>query len=155
MRYIRFENCSSKSRKTLRSWCIYQKTQAGKARVLRRLGRDDIWSDKKQDLTCLYPTVHNARKTHCKIYSVIFGTKFSNLLFLYTCKTTMLNPMEIVFFKIRPLLEMIRVNCKKTEDEEAYWIDEMILFKGTKAGNLRQYMPKKPRNRASKCLCLQ
>nr|CAH7754833.1 unnamed protein product [Callosobruchus chinensis] len=50
------------------------------------------------------------------------------------------------FFKIRPLLEKIRENCNKTEDEELYSIDEMmILYKGTKAGNLRQYMPKKPK----------
>nr|CAH7712594.1 unnamed protein product [Callosobruchus chinensis] len=59
------------------------------------------------------------------------------------------------FFKIRPLLEKIRENCNKTEDEELYSIDEMmILYKGTKAGNLRQYMPKNPRNGASKCLCV-
>lgn len=49
-------------------------------------------------------------------------------------------------FKIRPLLEMIRRNCCKTKGENLYSIDEMmILYKGTKAGNLRQYMPKKPK----------
>ena len=49
-------------------------------------------------------------------------------------------------FKIRPLLEKIRLNCNKIEGENRYSIDEMmILYKGSKAGNLRPYMPKKPK----------
>ena len=49
-------------------------------------------------------------------------------------------------FKIRPLLDMIRANCIKTKGENLYSIDEMMIsYKGTKAGNLRQYMPKKPK----------
>ncbi|KAJ8928233.1 hypothetical protein NQ314_019180 [Rhamnusium bicolor] len=49
-------------------------------------------------------------------------------------------------FKIKPLLEEIRLNCIQIENEDLYYIDEMmILYKGTKAGSLRQYMPKKPK----------
>ncbi|XP_072384727.1 uncharacterized protein [Diabrotica undecimpunctata] len=49
-------------------------------------------------------------------------------------------------FKIRYLLERIRSNCNKTVGENQYSIDEkMISYKGTKTGNLRQYLPKKPR----------
>lgn len=49
-------------------------------------------------------------------------------------------------FKIRPMLDMIRANCIKTKGENLYSIDEMMIsYKGTKAGNLRQYMPKKPK----------
>lgn len=49
-------------------------------------------------------------------------------------------------FKIRPLLDMIRANCIKTKGENLYSVDEMMIsYKGTKAGNLRQYMPKKPK----------
>nr|CAH7732522.1 unnamed protein product [Callosobruchus chinensis] len=55
-------------------------------------------------------------------------------------------PKRKKHFDEMPLLEKIRENCNKTEDEELYSIDEMmILYKGTKAGNLRQYMPKKPK----------
>lgn len=56
-------------------------------------------------------------------------------------------------FKIRPLLEKIRQNCTHTKNENLYSVDEMmILYKGTKAGNLRQYMPKKPKKWGFKML---
>ncbi|KAI8435219.1 hypothetical protein MSG28_003575, partial [Choristoneura fumiferana] len=50
------------------------------------------------------------------------------------------------FFKIRPLLEQVRQNCLKIEEEGRYSIDEMMIpYKGTRAGSRRQYMPKKPK----------
>lgn len=48
------------------------------------------------------------------------------------------------YFKIRPVMEKIRQNCLKTEEEGQYSIDEMMMpYKGKKAGNRRQYLPKK------------
>lgn len=50
------------------------------------------------------------------------------------------------YFKIRPVMEKIRQNCLKTEEEEQYSIDEMMMpYKGKKAGNRRQYLPNKPK----------
>jgi hypothetical protein len=50
------------------------------------------------------------------------------------------------YFKIRPLLEAIRQNCLKLEEENRYSIDEMMVpYKGTRAGSRRQYLPKKPK----------
>lgn len=56
-------------------------------------------------------------------------------------------------FKIRPLIEMIRINFGRIKGEKLYSIVEMMIsYKGTKAGNLRQYLLKKPKNGVSKCL---
>lgn len=50
------------------------------------------------------------------------------------------------YFKIRPIMETIRQNCLKTEEETRFSIDEMVIpYKGTKAGKKRQYNPRKPR----------
>ena len=47
------------------------------------------------------------------------------------------------FFKIRPLIDHIRENCKKIEPENRQAVDEqMVKFKGRH--NAKQYMPKKP-----------
>lgn len=49
------------------------------------------------------------------------------------------------YFKLRPLLEKVRRNCLQFEEECDFSIDEMMVaYKGTRAGNRRQYMPKKP-----------
>lgn len=49
------------------------------------------------------------------------------------------------YYKIRPFIEKIRRNCLATEEETKYSIDEMTIpYKGTKAGNRRQYNPMKP-----------
>uniref|UniRef100_A0A6P7FCE4 PiggyBac transposable element-derived protein 2-like n=1 Tax=Diabrotica virgifera virgifera TaxID=50390 RepID=A0A6P7FCE4_DIAVI len=48
-------------------------------------------------------------------------------------------------FKIRPILEKARQKCLSLKQETRFSVDEMMIaYKGTKAGNLRQYMPKKP-----------
>ncbi|CAK1593721.1 unnamed protein product [Parnassius mnemosyne] len=50
------------------------------------------------------------------------------------------------YFKIRPVVEKIRANCLKVEEETRFSIDEMVIpYKGTKAGKKRQYNPRKPR----------
>ncbi|XP_072377857.1 uncharacterized protein [Diabrotica undecimpunctata] len=50
------------------------------------------------------------------------------------------------YFKIRPVMEMIRKNCLKIEEEKKMSVDEMMVaYKGKKAGCRRQYMPKKPK----------
>ncbi|CAK1603653.1 unnamed protein product [Parnassius mnemosyne] len=49
------------------------------------------------------------------------------------------------YFKIRPVMEHLRLNCLAIEEEKSYSIDEMMVpYKGKKAGSRRQYMPKKP-----------
>lgn len=50
------------------------------------------------------------------------------------------------YFKVRPILEAVRRNCLKIEEEHRYSIDEMMVpYKGTRAGNRRQYLAKKPK----------
>lgn len=50
------------------------------------------------------------------------------------------------YFKIRPILEGVRRNCLKIEEEHRYSIDEMMVpYKGTRAGNRRQYVANKPK----------
>ncbi|KAK3931897.1 LOW QUALITY PROTEIN: PiggyBac transposable element-derived protein 3 [Frankliniella fusca] len=53
---------------------------------------------------------------------------------------------EDKLFKVRPLLTHILNKCRSLEQKEnKFSIDEsMTLYKGKKAGALRQYMPKKP-----------
>ncbi|KAL3286440.1 hypothetical protein HHI36_000948 [Cryptolaemus montrouzieri] len=42
------------------------------------------------------------------------------------------------YFKIRPLLEKVRDNCLRIEEEKKFSIDEMMIpYKGTKAGRKR------------------
>ena len=49
------------------------------------------------------------------------------------------------YFKVRPLIEQIRANCQKFHLENDFSIDEtMVAYKGTRAGNLRQYIKNKP-----------
>lgn len=48
-------------------------------------------------------------------------------------------------FKIRPVLNSIRDNCRSLPSEHNHSIDEMMVpYKGTRAGNLRQYIQNKP-----------
>ncbi|XP_022815066.1 uncharacterized protein LOC111360518 [Spodoptera litura] len=49
------------------------------------------------------------------------------------------------YFKVRPVVEKIRQNCLKIHEEQNFSIDEMMIpYKGTKAGNRRQYIQNKP-----------
>ncbi|XP_061379975.1 piggyBac transposable element-derived protein 2-like [Danaus plexippus] len=50
------------------------------------------------------------------------------------------------YFKIRPLMEKIRKNFLKIEEEGKYSIDEMMIpYKGRKAGKRKQYIKMKPK----------
>lgn len=50
------------------------------------------------------------------------------------------------FYKVRPVLEMVRQNCIRLESENRHSIDEMMIpYKGTKAGSRRQYVKNKPK----------
>ncbi|CAK1601014.1 unnamed protein product [Parnassius mnemosyne] len=50
------------------------------------------------------------------------------------------------YFKVRNLLESIRRNCLKIEEENRFSIDEvMVPYKGTRAGSRKQYIKNKPR----------
>lgn len=49
------------------------------------------------------------------------------------------------YFKIRPFIEKIRANIRNFHTENQYSVDEtMVAYKGTRAGNLRQYIKNKP-----------
>lgn len=49
------------------------------------------------------------------------------------------------YYKVRPILNMLREQCLKIIEENQFSCDEtMIPYKGTRAGNLRQYLPSKP-----------
>ncbi|CAK1594386.1 unnamed protein product [Parnassius mnemosyne] len=51
------------------------------------------------------------------------------------------------YYKVRPIIEKIRLNCLKMKEEQRYSVDEMMVpYKGTRAGSRRQYLPKKPKN---------
>jgi len=50
------------------------------------------------------------------------------------------------FFKVRPVLDIIRLNCLKLSQGQRFSIDEMMVpYKGKKAGSRRQYMQNKPK----------
>lgn len=50
------------------------------------------------------------------------------------------------YFKIRPVLESVRKNCLKIEQEIRNSVDEMMIpYKGKKAGSRKQYVKAKPR----------
>ncbi|XP_063232710.1 piggyBac transposable element-derived protein 3-like isoform X3 [Bacillus rossius redtenbacheri] len=50
------------------------------------------------------------------------------------------------YFKIRPLVKIIRERCLKLDHESRFSIDEMMIpYKGEKAGSRRQYLPSKPK----------
>ena len=49
------------------------------------------------------------------------------------------------YFKVRPVMEMVRRNFLAIEHEGEFSVDEMMVpYKGTRAGNLRQYIRGKP-----------
>lgn len=50
--------------------------------------------------------------------------------------------------KVRPLLDHIRQKCQLIEQETKLSVDERMQgYKGTRAGNIRQYLPDKPSNK--------
>lgn len=57
------------------------------------------------------------------------------------------------YFKIRPILEIVRKNCLKVDGlENKFSVDEMMIpYKGVKAGSRRQYIKNKPKKWGFKC----
>ncbi|XP_045504666.1 piggyBac transposable element-derived protein 3-like [Colias croceus] len=50
------------------------------------------------------------------------------------------------YYKLRPVLQIIRENCLKVKEESHFSIDEMIVpHKGTRAGSRKQYIKNKPK----------
>jgi len=50
------------------------------------------------------------------------------------------------FYKVRPLIDIIRRNCLNQEQGKRFSIDEMMVpYKGKKAGSRRQYIKSKPK----------
>ncbi|XP_065204445.1 piggyBac transposable element-derived protein 3-like [Planococcus citri] len=50
------------------------------------------------------------------------------------------------FYKVTPILQLIRNNCLKVQPETTFSIDEMMVpYKGIKAGSRRQYIKNKPK----------
>lgn len=50
------------------------------------------------------------------------------------------------YYKIRPLLQIVRANCLKVEEETRFSVDEMMVpHKGTRAGSRKQYIKNKPK----------
>ena len=59
---------------------------------------------------------------------------------------------EDKYFKVKSLLEAVRANCRKVEQEISNSIYEQIPAKTKKSGRFRQYNPKKPHKWSSKNL---
>ncbi|CAK1585347.1 unnamed protein product [Parnassius mnemosyne] len=60
------------------------------------------------------------------------------------CDNTNVNHSDS-YHKVSPVIEHVRKQCLKIEEERAFAIDEMIIpYKGKKAGHRKQYNPKKP-----------
>lgn len=58
------------------------------------------------------------------------------------------------FYKIRPLLEMLREQCLQIPSTYKHSVDEvMVAYKGTRAGTLRQYIANKPDKWGFKLFC--
>ncbi|XP_035282123.1 piggyBac transposable element-derived protein 3-like [Anguilla anguilla] len=58
------------------------------------------------------------------------------------------------FYKIRPIFDMLRRQCLLLPADQKQSIDEvMVAYKGTRAGNLRQYISSKPDKWGFKLFC--
>lgn len=64
--------------------------------------------------------------------------------YLHFCDNTKIDKNDS-YHKVSAVMEHVRQQCLKLEEERSFAIDEMIIpYKGKKAGNRRQYNPKKP-----------
>lgn len=64
--------------------------------------------------------------------------------YLHFCDNTDVNKNDR-YHKVAVVMEHVRQQCLKLEEEHSYAIDEMIIpYKGKKAGSRKQYNPKKP-----------
>lgn len=64
--------------------------------------------------------------------------------FLHFCDNTNVNKNDS-YHKISAVMEHVRQQCLKLEEERSFAVDEMVIpYKGKKAGKRRQYNPNKP-----------
>lgn len=64
--------------------------------------------------------------------------------FLHFCDNTNVDKNDR-YHKVSVVMEHVRQQCLKLEEERSFAVDEMIIpYKGKKAGNRKQYNPKKP-----------
>lgn len=64
--------------------------------------------------------------------------------FLHFCDNTNVDKNDS-YYKVSTVMTHIRQGCLKVEEERSFAVDEMIIpYKGKKAGNRKQYNPKKP-----------
>lgn len=65
--------------------------------------------------------------------------------FIHFCSNEEVKNSADRFAKVRPILNMLRDQCLQIKEENKFSCDEtMIPYKGTRAGNLRQYIASKP-----------
>lgn len=64
--------------------------------------------------------------------------------YLHFCDNTTVDQSDS-YHKVSTVIEHVRKQCLKIEEERSFAIDEMIIpYKGKKAGHRKQYIPKKP-----------
>lgn len=74
--------------------------------------------------------------------------------FIHFSDNQQCNESQDRFKKIRPLFDMLREQCLQIPSTNKHSVDEvMVAYKGTRAGNLRQYIANKPDEWGFKVFC--
>uniref|UniRef100_A0A3P9DBQ9 PiggyBac transposable element-derived protein domain-containing protein n=1 Tax=Maylandia zebra TaxID=106582 RepID=A0A3P9DBQ9_9CICH len=74
--------------------------------------------------------------------------------FIHFSDNQQCNESQDRFKKIRPLFDMLREQCLQMPSTNKHSVDEvMVAYKGTRAGNLRQYIANKPDEWGFKVFC--
>ncbi|XP_010796031.1 piggyBac transposable element-derived protein 3-like [Notothenia coriiceps] len=89
------------------------------------------------------------------IADIMLRNRFQQLRrFIHFSDNQQFNDSPDRFFKIRPLFEMLRKQCLKIPSTYKQSVDEvMVACKGTRAGNLRQYIANMPDKWGFKLFC--
>ena len=132
---------------------------------------DDEICDHLAYYTNLYSTQQTGKETTCQEIETFFGIQMTMTIVkmsqykMYWSKEFKYDPIASTmtlkryktlqrflhasdkFFKVRPLLDLVRNNCIKIEPEQHHSIDEQIIPAKTKrSGAVNQYNPKKIHN---------
>ncbi|CAH2089681.1 unnamed protein product [Euphydryas editha] len=87
-----------------------------------------------------------AKLTRCDKVANIMTLKKFQLLRRYLHFNDNLKDDGDRYYKVRPVLQIIRQNCLQVEEESHFSIDEMMIpHKGTRAGSRKQYIKNKPK----------
>lgn len=101
---------------------------------------DDYWHADSR-----FPTV--ADTMHVKRFKIIRR-------WLHFNDNSQTNGSPDRFYKVRPLFDMLREQCLRIPATNAQSVDEvMVTYKGTRAGNLRQYIANRPNRFGFKLFC--